>query len=219
MRSRGFTLIELLVVVSIITMLVAIVFPTFVAARERARQSNCASNLKQIALASLMYAHACDERFPQNYFFTPAHEQMYWWMDVIQPFMSNWQIFICPSGIPNEFETDRPRGLPNPLLSTYGANALLPTGLPMADGYRPGGVMSRYPGPASLSEIRRPAECIMVAEAYHSDLSRRGTVDAFSQPDGYILKHHNGMANWAFVDGHVKAMGASEPHMWNIAGN
>ncbi len=61
-RSReGFTLIELLVVIAIIAILAAILFPVFAKAREKARQTACASNLKQLALGALMYAQDYDE--------------------------------------------------------------------------------------------------------------------------------------------------------------
>jgi prepilin-type N-terminal cleavage/methylation domain-containing protein/prepilin-type processing-associated H-X9-DG protein len=58
---RGFTLIELLVVIAIIAILAAILFPVFSRAREKARQTACLSNLKQIGLGSQMYAQDFDD--------------------------------------------------------------------------------------------------------------------------------------------------------------
>ncbi len=61
---RGFTLIELLVVIAIIGVLAAILFPVFAAAREKARQSSCMNNQRQIAMAIQIYAQDHDEMFP-----------------------------------------------------------------------------------------------------------------------------------------------------------
>jgi len=63
-RHRGFTLIELLVVIAIIAILAAILFPVFARAREAARKATCISNIKQIALACIMYAQDYDEVLP-----------------------------------------------------------------------------------------------------------------------------------------------------------
>jgi len=63
---RGFTLIELLVVIAIIAILAAILFPVFAKAREKARQTSCLNNQKQIATSLLMYAQDHDEMFPES---------------------------------------------------------------------------------------------------------------------------------------------------------
>ena len=64
LRRLGFTLIELLVVIAIISILAAILFPVFASAREKARQSTCVSNLRQIALSITIYAQDHDEVLP-----------------------------------------------------------------------------------------------------------------------------------------------------------
>ncbi len=64
MAKRGFTLIELLVVIAIIAILAAILFPVFAQAREKARQTTCLSNLRQLGTAFVMYRTDFDGRNP-----------------------------------------------------------------------------------------------------------------------------------------------------------
>jgi prepilin-type N-terminal cleavage/methylation domain-containing protein len=63
-RARiGFTLIELLVVIAIIAILAAVLFPVFARARSQARKVTCSSNLKNLALGTMMYVQDHDETF------------------------------------------------------------------------------------------------------------------------------------------------------------
>ena len=62
--KKAFTLIELLVVIAIIAILAAILFPVFAKARERAKQTTCISNMKQIGIAMISYTGDFDEKFP-----------------------------------------------------------------------------------------------------------------------------------------------------------
>src|SRR5439155_4360619 len=91
-RASGFTLIELLVVIAIIAILAAILFPVFAQAREKARQSACASNCKQIGLAVMMYAEDYDQSYPL-YTHYPKHAPM--WYEMIQPYIKSENVFTC----------------------------------------------------------------------------------------------------------------------------
>ncbi|MBI2298732.1 MAG: DUF1559 domain-containing protein [Armatimonadetes bacterium] len=86
MRRRGFTLIELLVVIAIIAILAAILFPVFARAREAARKSTCASNLRQIGLAVAMYTDDYDQGYPNtgNVFLFAGR----YWRWPVQPYLA-----------------------------------------------------------------------------------------------------------------------------------
>ncbi|MGC8862755.1 MAG: type II secretion system protein [Armatimonadota bacterium] len=60
MKKHGFTLVELLVVIAIIAIVVAMIFPVLVQAKESARMRVCAANLKQLGTAILRYAEDHD---------------------------------------------------------------------------------------------------------------------------------------------------------------
>ena len=93
----GFTLIELLVVIAIIAILAAILFPVFAKAREKARQSSCLSNHKQIGLAWLAYAQDYDEVVCRQYISNVQGYGRIWSQTILQPYMKSRQIWGCPS--------------------------------------------------------------------------------------------------------------------------
>ena len=93
---KGFTLIELLIVIAIIAILAAILFPVFNTAREKARQSSCSSNLKQIGLAMLQYSQDYDEMMPYAQLGIGTGEFKVYWQDLIYPYVKATGIFNCP---------------------------------------------------------------------------------------------------------------------------
>ena len=94
-REVGFTLIELLVVIAIIAILAAILFPVFARAREKARQSSCQSNAKNLGVAMHMYTQDYNEMLPDDSY--AANGITFRWGNVIEPYIKNLQIFVCPS--------------------------------------------------------------------------------------------------------------------------
>ena len=111
MQKRGFTLIELLVVIAIIAILAAILFPVFAQAREKARQTVCLSNLRQIGSAMVLYLQDYDERLPDRKDLKLSLPGGYhpwqgwpvpdprsgWAAIVLQPYTHNSDIWSCPS--------------------------------------------------------------------------------------------------------------------------
>ncbi|HEY3333328.1 MAG TPA: DUF1559 domain-containing protein [Capsulimonadaceae bacterium] len=93
--KKAFTLIELLIVISIIAILAAILFPVFMSAREKARQSTCASNEKQLGIAFLQYIQDYDDMFPTNIgaSITPSGTG---WAGTIYPYVKSTSAFMCP---------------------------------------------------------------------------------------------------------------------------
>ena len=211
----GFTLIELLVVIAIIAILAAILFPVFAKAREKARQSSCLSNVKQLTLGFMMYAQDYDEYIRPAYLPNPVHHTYWTWYFGVRPYVMNNQIYQCPNGafdlttyglyFPDlNYPTER-------LMVSYGMN------------YQYLGYSSaRY----TLAEIKRPSECILIGDSGpHLNTARTGALAEHTQyincvgPEAppefpnspFIESHsvylrHNDTANVGFVDGHAKAV-------------
>jgi prepilin-type N-terminal cleavage/methylation domain-containing protein/prepilin-type processing-associated H-X9-DG protein len=128
-RRAGFTLIELLVVIAIIAILAAILFPVFAQARDKARQSTCLSNLKQIGLAFHSYTADYDEMLgpiaiavagqsPTGPFTVKNRfgGRTILWPAVLQPYVKSLNIFSCPSA-PASFKLEQDVGCTDCIVS------------------------------------------------------------------------------------------------------
>jgi len=98
-HAAGFTLIELLVVIAIIAILAAILFPVFAKAREKARQTSCLSNEKQLGLALFQYNQDGDERWPSGTQGTtggPGGQVGVGWAAQLYPYVKSTALYHCP---------------------------------------------------------------------------------------------------------------------------
>jgi prepilin-type N-terminal cleavage/methylation domain-containing protein/prepilin-type processing-associated H-X9-DG protein len=205
---RGFTLIELLVVIAIIAILAAILFPVFAKAREKARQTSCLSNVKQMSLGFLQYMQDYDERFTLGGYVIPGFNipgvggsadgsNVNMWRFLINPYCKNYQIFLCPSA-PGVGDPGYPG---NQLTRQYGYNGALSN--------------------VAAGTIRTPAECFLVGDAAHwmgngcsgyafayPAQENRDTAVACNatQPTNQTEKQsrHNSGSNIGYADGHGK---------------
>lgn len=210
-RTKGFTLIELLVVIAIIAILAAILFPVFAKAREKARQTACLSNLRQLGLGVTQYIQDYDELFPcalrngSGPYSSLDGVTDPSWFNSIYPYTKSMAINICPDAPP---VTPPFTNLPPTAnsASSYSYNGLLGTITDYTF------VSPNVPPVAAIGGIPRPAE---VMEFEDTGQTWRNS-QPFPRNAGYWkdpvhtglvnnkLDLHSAGMNMAFVDGHAK---------------
>ncbi|GIV07618.1 MAG: hypothetical protein KatS3mg017_0820 [Fimbriimonadales bacterium] len=217
---RGFTLIELLVVIAIIAILAAILFPVFAQAREKARQTQCMNNLKQMATGTLSYIQDYDEKFPMAVY-APAlnrngQQCAFTLFDAVDPYIKNLDITKCPSE-PNALYLNAgfravinmpTCNLPETISYMYNYD-LLPPGRTPIDQNPP--AVAR--GTVSIAEVEFPAETTI---NFDGDLALGGSGSVLRRkPDSSniflivpVRARHNEFVQANYVDGHAKAVKA-----------
>jgi prepilin-type N-terminal cleavage/methylation domain-containing protein/prepilin-type processing-associated H-X9-DG protein len=220
MKRKAFTLIELLVVIAIIAILAAILFPVFAQAREKARQTSCLSNTKQIALGALMYAQdydeaLCGERMgggvgcvwppPPK----PNSGIVWTWRFALMPYITPrtnvnnpTAVWACPT-MPPVWSEDL-KEVDDDLKASYGIPEDTFWGC-----YGDAGVHT-----FAMANLDRPSQMILFGETRWSGPPINSLFMAWQiyAPPGiaWLGFWHTGRSNWAFWDGHVKTLKATQ---------
>jgi prepilin-type N-terminal cleavage/methylation domain-containing protein/prepilin-type processing-associated H-X9-DG protein len=225
--KKGFTLIELLVVIAIIAILAAILFPVFAQAREKAKATACLSNQKQIALAILQYNLDYDGHWPAFDRGVNNISDKFWQFQV-QPYIKSTGVWLCPDEkehLSSAGITDISVTPPEQMLADYNGSV---NGF-NCDGSGTGNTIS-FPG-----QNAGPYDSTSVGNGMFGGINSPGVIDNqvispsttiatyevdqmgqnwFTILDGGcevwgsvgFAAPHNGYSNYAFADGHVKAL-------------
>ncbi len=202
MMRKGFTLIELLVVIAIIAILAAILFPVFARAREKARQTSCLSNLKQLGLATQMYTQDYDELLVLRYYdVAPDWTLRINWYTALEPYIKNTNIYKCPSDggsswLSYSMNCDRNIG---GNYSYHGSNTCV-----------------------KLASIQAPASTIWLAEGGNAHRVCSRNWEGQSNYTAGAFTRHNDGSNYAFFDGHAKWYRYENtlvPNLWTVNPN
>jgi len=183
--SHGFTLIELLVVIAIISLLAAILFPVFATAREKARQTACMSNAKQIGLADLQYAQDYDESLVPaggsqsglNYFAR--------WPQLLFPYLKTYQVFVCPDVAWGAYLAQCPGSNCVPGMTAYGGGGGYGMNYNIATFAWQGSSSGPYYNwsPVYLSTIPSTSKTFLFAEAAQLGYTGSTATDVYTSAD------------------------------------
>ncbi|MBQ0105205.1 MAG: DUF1559 domain-containing protein [Armatimonadetes bacterium] len=227
--KKGFTLIELLVVIAIIAILAAILFPVFAQAREKARQTSCLSNLKNLGTAIMLYVDDNHETYPGSYTDLGDGNKYgyYFWTGKLFSYVKDWKVYYCPSHWKTYDSTAS---------DTMGYSTTAQFYRAFGAGYSPNAHLlfstAAPTTPVKMSRVKSPSNIVALFDGsyYWMNTTAIGSngqygqylpgaglcgITAASNVTGDTLEdfnngRHNGGINVTFADGHASYMKSEE---------
>ncbi|HRU00781.1 MAG TPA: prepilin-type N-terminal cleavage/methylation domain-containing protein, partial [Victivallales bacterium] len=208
-RKTKFTLIELLVVIAIIAILASLLLPSLQQAKEYAKQVSCFNNCKQIGTLIFMYCDENNGTLVEKVGLTPGPNTLDngWYHRLVpSPTTGNLGFVFCPSDV-------QPNDPPDQRLRygrvSYGYNHRMLGGDTWIGSWSPSSIYGKYLGPATLSQIRKPARTIFSAEpaASYATGNTKGYYHIYAwcdtaNPVAYA-RHMRRATTVVWLDGHV----------------
>lgn len=236
----GFTLIELLVVIAIIAILAGMLLPALGKAKQRGQATACLNNLRQVMIATKLYADDYRGRYPHTFQVRGDNVFRKAWFNFLLPYTSTTNILICPVRTRKfkEFLQNYPSDTPDHAVSNYSMN------------FRLGGCdwpnvwdVKVWPG-VTDSGVRAPSTTVHLTDAATKPLRttdplRCVTTSSPEKPGAWIVHdpgddapctgcttsddpnwggphpRHGGRSAVAFADGHAESL---QPRQWYWAG-
>jgi len=184
--SRGFTLVELLVVIAIIGVLAAMLLPALARAKQKAKATQCLSNLKQIGVGCALYELDNRDSLPET-----SHQAASWIGKLALYGLTN--VYICP------LDTNRMR------ITSYSINDFLtpnPFGAPQLDFSK----LTRLPAPSETIHMAEARGDYIGADHFHFADTQSGGFTPKSFESQVAVTIHRGSANYLFADSHVQGL-------------
>jgi prepilin-type N-terminal cleavage/methylation domain-containing protein/prepilin-type processing-associated H-X9-DG protein len=205
--GRAFTLIELLVVISIISLLMGILMPALARSRQKARSISCSSRMRQIGMASQVYAQENENQFARSSH-SAAVYRCQRWGQAFMPYLGSgpfkdpnstaWKSLFCKFyRCPSDKRTDKQwsygKNVWFELKSTETAQAL--------------GLTSDGPTYSTTTQVRHPAATVEFGELLESNMADHIMAHFWLQGgDPEVdMKRHGNLSNYSFVDNHVES--------------